>query len=136
MKRIKSVVILVNDQDEALDFYKNKLGFEVHTDASFGGDNRWLTVNLPGQKDLEVSLALARTDQAKSRVGKQSDDQSPLIGFTTEDIEADVSRFRSAGVALASELMNEPWGRFIFFDDLYGNRMYLHEEPAGEEVLQ
>jgi|CXWL01.1.fsa_nt_gi predicted enzyme related to lactoylglutathione lyase len=128
MKSVKSIVILVNDQQAAFDFYTQKLGFEVHTDATFGEDNRWLTVNLAGQPELEISLALARTDDAKARVGKQSDDQSPLIGFTTDDIEADISDFRANGVKLASELMDEPWGRFVFFEDLYGNRMYLHQE--------
>lgn len=130
MNSIKSLVILVNDQQEALDFYTQKLGFEVHTDATFGEGNRWLTVNLPGRKDLEISLALARSDEARSRVGKQSDGQSPLMGFTTNDIESDIANFRANGVRLASELMQEPWGRFVFFEDLYGNRMYLHEETA------
>ena len=128
MNSIKSLVILVDDQQAALDFYTKKLGFEVHTDATFGEGNRWVTVNLPGQKDLEISLALARSDEARARVGKQSDEQSPLIGFATTDIESDIANFRANEVQLASELMNEPWGRFVFFEDLYGNRMYLHEE--------
>lgn len=128
MNSIKSLVILVGDQQEALDFYTEKLGFEVHTDATFGEGNRWVTVSLPGQSDLEISLVLAKSDEARSRVGKQSDDQSPLLGFTTSDIESDIANFQANDVRLASELMNEPWGRFVFFEDLYGNRMYLHEE--------
>src|SRR4051812_18688346 len=48
--------IFVLDQDSAYDFYVNKLGFKVHTDASMGPGMRWLTVNPPAQPDLEISL--------------------------------------------------------------------------------
>ena len=48
--------IWVFDQDEALDFYVGKLGFEVNTDADLGF-MRWLTVNLPGQPELESQAA-------------------------------------------------------------------------------
>ena len=46
----------VNDQDKAYDFYVNKLGFKVHTDATMDNGFRWLTVTPPEQPDLEVIL--------------------------------------------------------------------------------
>ena len=57
LNRITHTFIHVLDQDEALDFYVGKLGMVVHTDADLGF-MRWLTVNLPGQPDLEVGLML------------------------------------------------------------------------------
>ncbi|HEY7595562.1 MAG TPA: VOC family protein [Actinophytocola sp.] len=54
---VSHIGIFVLDQDEALDFYVGKLGFEVHTDARMG-DYRWLTVTPPGQPELQVMLAV------------------------------------------------------------------------------
>jgi lactoylglutathione lyase len=129
MKNIKSIILLVTDQQAALDFYTQKLGFEVHTDFSFGEDKRWLSVNLPQQKDLEIVLQRAETTASKARVGKQSDGENALLGFITEDIAADVTRFKKEGVTLVGELIDDlSYGKFIFFTDLYGNKMYLHQE--------
>lgn len=130
MRQIKSIVVLVHDQQEALNFYTEKLGFEVHTDASFGEGNRWVTVNIPNNKDLEIVLALAKTDDSKGKVGNQVDSENAIMGFYTDDIEANIATFKSKGVGLASELIDEPYGKFVFFKDLYGNRFYLHQDKA------
>src|SRR5262249_49526776 len=128
MKNIKTIVVLVHDQQKALEVYTGKLGFQVNTDAEFGEGNRWLTVCLPEQTDPEVVLALAKSDEAKSRVGNQLDAGNALLGFITENIEEDIARFKTNDVKLTSELIEQPYGKFIFFEDLYGNRLYLHEE--------
>ena len=54
--RVNHFSIFVLDQDSAYDFYVNKLGFKVHTDASMGPGKRWLTVTPPEQPDLEITL--------------------------------------------------------------------------------
>jgi catechol 2,3-dioxygenase-like lactoylglutathione lyase family enzyme len=130
MKQIKSIVVLVHDQQEALNFYTEKLGFEVHTDASFGEGNRWVTVNIPNNKDLEIILALAKVEEAKVKVGNQVDPENAIMGFYTDDIEANIDNFKAKGVELASGLIDEPYGKFIFFKDLYGNKFYLHQDKA------
>lgn len=127
MKKIKSIVLLVNDQQEALDFYTQKLGFEVKVDAPFDGNNRWLTIALPDQPELEVILSLAKTDEAKSKVGNQLDAENALLGITTDEINADLARLTEKKVDLTSDLMDEPYGKFVFFKDLYGNSLYFHE---------
>lgn len=128
MKKIKSFVVLVHDQQEALDFYTQKLGFQTHTDAAFGEGSRWLTVALPDQNDLEIILSPARTDEAKEKVGKQLDSENALLGITTDNLEEDMANLKANGVRLTSDIIDEPYGKFIFFEDLYGNRMYLREE--------
>jgi predicted enzyme related to lactoylglutathione lyase len=130
MKQIKSIVVLVHDQQEALNFYTKKLGFETHTDASFGEGNRWVTVNIPNNKDLEIVLALAKAVDAKAKVGNQVDSENAIMGFYTDDIEANIANFKVKGVELASELIDEPYGKFVFFKDLYGNKFYLHQDKA------
>src|SRR4029077_4230642 len=54
--KMNHVSIFVRDQDSAYEFYVNKLGFKVHTDAPMGPGMRWLTVCPPEQPDLEISL--------------------------------------------------------------------------------
>jgi catechol 2,3-dioxygenase-like lactoylglutathione lyase family enzyme len=54
--KLNHVSIFVLDQDSAYEFYVNKLGFKVHTDASMGPGMRWLTVCPPEQPDLEITL--------------------------------------------------------------------------------
>jgi catechol 2,3-dioxygenase-like lactoylglutathione lyase family enzyme len=54
--KLNHVSIFVLNQDSAYDFYVNKLGFSVHTDAPMGPGMRWLTVTPPEQPDLEISL--------------------------------------------------------------------------------
>jgi len=56
IQRLSVVTIWVLNQDEAYDFYVNKLGFKVNTDARMDNGFRWLTVNPPGQPDLEIAL--------------------------------------------------------------------------------
>src|ERR1700755_2173141 len=56
ISKVTHLCIFVLDQDSAYDFYVNKLGFKVHTDASMGPGMRWLTVCLPEQRDLEITL--------------------------------------------------------------------------------
>src|SRR3954463_2048344 len=56
ISKMSHVSIYVLDQDSAYDFYVNKLGFKVHTDAPMGPGMRWLTVTPPEQPDLEITL--------------------------------------------------------------------------------
>ncbi|HUI54013.1 MAG TPA: VOC family protein [Bryobacteraceae bacterium] len=56
IQRLSHVTVWVLDQDAAYDFYVNKLGFQVHTDAKMDGGLRWLTVSPKGQPDLEIAL--------------------------------------------------------------------------------
>jgi catechol 2,3-dioxygenase-like lactoylglutathione lyase family enzyme len=56
IRRMSHATILVKDQNEALGFYRDKLGFQVHTDAMVGEDFRWLTLNTPDQPNFEIIL--------------------------------------------------------------------------------
>jgi len=56
--KLSHATIYVSDQDKALDFYVDKLGFKVHTDAKMDNGFRWLTVTAPEQPDLQISLLM------------------------------------------------------------------------------
>ena len=56
IQKITMITVYVRDEDEALAFYTERLGFEKYADTTFGPGARWLTVKLPGQQELEVVL--------------------------------------------------------------------------------
>ena len=123
--------IYVRDQDEAIDFYVGKLGFEVHTDANNGG-YRWLTVRYPNQADFQLGLfkpqpptvddATARTLDAAVAKGAM-----PPLVLVVEDCRAAHDRFSAKGV----EFTQGPISRFgtvdASFRDPSGNGWKLVE---------
>jgi catechol 2,3-dioxygenase-like lactoylglutathione lyase family enzyme len=104
--------IYVRDQDEALAFYVEKLGFEVHTDAK-NGDYRWLTVQYPGQDGFQLGLFRPQAplvDDATIEAFNQSIAKGamPPLVLVVDDCRAAYDRFNERGV----EFTQEPVARF------------------------
>jgi len=104
--------IYVRDQDEALAFYVEKLGFEVHTDAK-NGDYRWLTVQYPGQDGFQLGLFRPQAplvDDATIEAFNQSIAKGamPPLVLVVDDCRAAYDRFHARGV----EFTQEPVARF------------------------
>jgi catechol 2,3-dioxygenase-like lactoylglutathione lyase family enzyme len=120
--RIQTVTIPVADQQRALEFYRDVLGFEVRADNGFG-DQRWLSVAPAGS---EVDFTLHLPFPGRSDSGWQQG-----IVLHTDDIAAVVSRLRSGGVDVADpEAM--PWGTQAQFSDPDGNGFVLLQQgPAA-----
>ena len=72
IRKMSHATIFVNNQDEALDFYRDKLGFQVHTDAMVGLDFRWLTMNTRDQPDFEIVLMEPKPGYVDGRGNFQS----------------------------------------------------------------
>ena len=116
--------LYVRDQDEALKFYVEKLGFNVHTDAR-NGDYRWLTVQHPDQPSFQLGLFKPQpptVDEATAQtlcelVAKGA--MAPLI-FVVDDCRAAYEQFRARGV----EFTQEPIERF-------GNMDANFRDPSG-----
>src|SRR5256885_7264519 len=121
------VTILVRDQDEALEFYTQKLGLEKMDDMEFGEGNRWLTVVAPKQRELQIFLAKADSFgmDLMEHIGKM-----PSWAFGTDDCRADYETLQARGVKFVSAPKEQPWGIEATFEDLYGNKFALVEEPA------
>src|SRR6516165_754125 len=71
MKKITLFKLYVKDQDEALRFYVDKLGFKVVEDNRLG-DYRWLLITAPGNHEFSVNLEIAKTDEEKRLVGRRA----------------------------------------------------------------
>ena len=117
--------IYVRNQDEALDFYVNKLGFKVHTDAR-NGDYRWLTVQHPDQRSFQLGLFLpgppahdAATAQAlREAVAKGA---MPALVLQVDDCRAAHDRLRARGVEFTQEPVERYGSVDAGFRDPSGN---------------
>lgn len=128
LTKITHVTLFVDNQDQALDFFVNKLGFEVHTDSKWDGF-RWLTLNAQKQKDFELILYPAATPTQKALVGKQSDDV-PILSIETDNCQEDYLKLKKNGVIFTQEPMVKPWGVNAIFKDLYGNIYNLVQQNS------
>ena len=131
LTKLAVVTILVRDQDEALQFYTEKLGLEKMDDMEFGEGNRWLTVTGPKQRDVQIFLAKADSFEMDSmdQVGR-----APTWAFNTDDCRASYETLKARGVKFLSEPKEQPWGIQAVFEDLYGNKFSIVEEPAPAGV--
>jgi predicted enzyme related to lactoylglutathione lyase len=128
--KVAVVTILVRDQDEALQFYTEKLGLETMDDMSFGEGNRWLTVTAKNQRDVQIFLQKADSFgiDAMDQVGKAT-----MWAFNTDDCREDYETLKGRGVKFLSEPTAQPWGIQAIFEDLYGNKFSIVEEPTTSE---
>ena len=127
MNRVKIISVLVLDQDAAIEFYTRKLGFELREDNSFG-ESRWVTISLPNNSDLTLALELAKTADDKAIVGKQGGSHA-FLGLDTSDCIGDYKRMKPLGVTFLGEPQSGPWGTGVQCEDLYGNKIFMSQEP-------
>jgi len=129
MNKLNLIGLLVKDYDAAIQFYTQKLGFEVVEDASFGED-RWVTLSLPNNRDIAIALHVAKTSDDQALVGKQAG-SFPLLGFQTVDCLGDYNRMKALVVTFQSEPQAAAWGTGVLLEDLYGNKIFINQEPQG-----
>ena len=112
IRGLKIVSIPVTDQDVALKFYTEKLGFKVATDQPFG-KQRWIELTIPG---ADTSLALFTPDGHEDRIGGFQ-----AMTFWCDDVFATAAQMKAKGVELAEEPKKEMWGTYAKFKDPDGN---------------
>ncbi len=134
MSYLEQMAIVVSDYDEAIEFFVNRLGFDLVEDSpattNDGRAKRWVVVRPPGG---ETALLLAQADGDRQRtvVGDQFAGRVGLF-LRVEDFEASYSRMVEAGVTFVTEPRDEPYGRVAVFLDVSGNRWdLLGPEFAG-----
>ena len=133
--------LFVNDQDKAYDFYVNKLGFKVNTDAKMENGFRWLTVNPPDQPDLEIVLFPATGtengfDEDVRKALKLLLDKGVMGAgvLHTPDCKATYEELKAKGVVFKSEPKEQFYGIEAVITDGCGNWFSMtqpKEMPAG-----
>ena len=125
------VTLLVNDYDDAINFYVNKLGFELIEDSVVENaateEKRWVIVSPPGATEMKLLLAKAVGQKQTAAVGNQSGGRVFLF-LTTDDFWRDYQTFRSRGIEFVrQEPREETYRTVAVFRDLYGNLWDLIE---------
>jgi uncharacterized glyoxalase superfamily protein PhnB len=142
MIKLSNTQLWVENQDDALTFYTEKLGFEIRTDVTVPelGNFRWLTVGPPNQPDIGIALMAipgppvmdaetaeqVRTLMAKGFAG--------AIFLTTDDVHAAYEELKSRGVEFVEEPEERPYGIDSAFRDPSGNNIRLTQVRELAEI--
>jgi catechol 2,3-dioxygenase-like lactoylglutathione lyase family enzyme len=134
--KITHTQVFVLDQDEALDFYVGKLGFEVNTDADLGF-MRWLTVNYPGQPDVQLLLEKpgppaydeATSEQIRELVTKGSAGMAAIIAV--DDVHQTYNELVAKGVEFTEEPTERFYGTDCGLRDPFGNPIRIGTPKQG-----
>ena len=133
IQRMSHSAIFVLDQDQAKDFYVNKLGFDVKTDASMPNGFRWLTVSPKGQPDLEIILMKVAPGPKIQEKDVESIKELIKKGafgagvFDTADCHKTYEELRAKGVEFLAPPKEEFYGVQAVFRDPFGNWFSLTE---------
>ena len=125
-RKIAHISLLVNDYDEAIDFYVNKLKFELIEDTVLEKDKRWVLVGPAGKNSFSILLAKAATEIQKSRIGNQTGGRVFLFLYT-DNFKGDYQNLINNHITIVREPKNETYGTVLVFKDLYGNLWDLIE---------
>jgi lactoylglutathione lyase len=117
---VSKVVIEVDDQARALEFWTEMLGFELHQDST-SGTERWIEVSTP---DRGLTLVLAPRQRARS----SASDALPTsnVFFCCDDLAETYDELRSRGVTFPQPPVELSFGWWSMFEDREGNRFALH----------
>ena len=133
MYRIANAQLWVHDQDEALAFYTEKLGMEVHSDVTLPemGNFRWLTVGPANQQDFSIVLMaipgppVMDAETAQEVKNLMSKGFAGTVFLTTDDVRGDYEELRARGVEFTEAPEERPYGIDSGFRDPSGNAFRL-----------
>jgi glyoxylase I family protein len=125
--RIKLTSIMVDDQEKALRFYTEVLGFVKKQDFPVG-EYRWITVASPGaREDLELALEPNANPAGKAFQDAMFAQGIPLTSFESDDIAGECARLEARGVAFTTEPTRMGPVTIAIFSDTCGNLIQLHQ---------
>jgi predicted enzyme related to lactoylglutathione lyase len=124
IKQIKFVSIPVADQNRALDFYTEKLGFTIITDQPFDEKQRWIELRVP-KAETRVVLFTAEGDE--KRIGSMMP-----MSYACDDIDQTYKELSGRGVEFEGPPEKQPWGTYAMFKDSEGNRFVVSADKNGK----
>lgn len=130
-QRLAHIAIVVNDYDEAIKFYTEKLHFSLVEDTRLSETKRWVLVRPKGSNECCLLLAKAANEEQKSRIGNQTGGRVFLF-LHTDDFERDYQNLIKNQIEIVRAPQVEEYGTVAVFKDIYGNLWDLIE-PAGED---
>ena len=136
LKQLTHTQVWVHDQDEALAFYTEKLGFELREDVTVPelGNFRWLSVGVPGQPDVSITLMAVPgppvfDDETRAQIHSLlARGASGGLFFTTDDVEKTYEELKGRGVEFTQEPTQQPYGVDAGFRDSSGNHFRMMQQ--------
>ncbi|PBC06092.1 VOC family protein [Mesorhizobium sp. WSM3860] len=125
-RSIATVALVVENYDEAIGWYVERLGFVLSEDVDLGGGKRWVTITPANRQGARLLLAEASGERQASRVGDQTGGRVFLF-LETDDFARDHQAMLAKGVEFREAPRFEPYGTVAVFADLYGNLWDLIE---------
>ena len=125
-QKIAHIALVVNDYDEAIQFYTKKLNFKLVEDTKLSEEKRWVVIAPPGARESSLVLAKADTEKQSLSIGNQTGGRVFLFLFT-DDFQRDYTAMLEKGVKFVRKPQKEPYGTVAVFEDLYGNLWDLLE---------
>lgn len=118
-QKLAHIAIVVNDYDEAIDFYTHKLHFELVEDTQLSDVKRWVLVR-PNGSECCLLLAKAANEEQKKAIGNQSGGRVFLF-LHTDDFDRDFQNLLEHQIEIIRGPVEEAYGKVAVFKDLYGN---------------
>jgi predicted enzyme related to lactoylglutathione lyase len=115
--QLKFVGVPTSDQQRALRFYTEKLGFTVSTDQPFNDRQRWIELRIGS---AQTRIVLFTPEGHEDRIGTFFNGS-----FACDDVQASYRQLKARGVEFVSEPQQQPWGEFAIFKDPDGNQFVL-----------
>jgi len=119
-QRLAHIAIVVNDYDEAIKFYTEKLHFDMVEDTQLSETKRWVLVRPKGSNECCLLLAKAANEEQRSRVGNQTGGRVFLF-LHTDNFERDYQNLLDHQIEIVRQPQREEYGTVAVFKDLYGN---------------
>ena len=130
-QRLAHIAVVVNDYDEAIKFYTQKLHFNLLEDTRLSETKRWVLVRPKGSNECCLLLAKAATEEQISRVGNQTGGRVFLF-LHTDNFERDYQNLLDNNIEIVRQPSREEYGIVAVFKDIYGNLWDLIE-PDGPD---
>ncbi|MDG4965091.1 VOC family protein [Lactococcus lactis] len=135
IQSIVHIALVVNDYDEAIDFYTKKLHFELVEDTYQPEQNkRWVVVSPPSSNGTTILLAKATKKVQESFIGNQAGGRVFLF-WGTDNFDRDYSEMVNKGVEFVRPPKVQEYGKVAVFKDLYGNLWDLIEFVPGHPMF-
>jgi lactoylglutathione lyase len=125
-QRISNIALVVENYDDAINFYTEKLNFQLIQDTDLGGGKRWVQISPPNSNGTNILLAKASNDQQQQSVGNQAGGRVFLF-LQTNDFWRDYQNMKAQGVEFTETPREEVYGTVVVFKDLYGTQWDLLE---------
>ena len=123
-QRISNIALVVENYDDAIEFYTQKLNFELIENTDLGGGKRWVQISPPNAEGTNILLAKASNDQQQQSIGNQAGGRVFLF-LQTNDFWRDYEYMKSQGVEFTEQPRVEEYGTVVVFKDLYATKWDL-----------